>query len=156
MAGKRKSRNASTTKKASKKNQKENDTKYLSLNNKNTEQSQSIVANPKADVVIDSVDSLEKSNILSNEMNSSYDLEICLKQINILKEEIIQKEELIKVLKNKLKVYHTKLQNIRDASDSSDILDKWKDSALNMSQFIADRLGYTQGEVLEKFGLIEI
>ena len=89
------------------------------------------------------IESLE--NIIKQLSNDKLRLEQTLK-VN---------EELIKTLRRKILNYQQKSIENNNINSEMEEVERWKDSALTMSQFIAEKMGFTQGQVLEKFGMID-
>ena len=93
------------------------------------------------------------------EEKSIADLGKLINQLRTEKQNLEQnleiKEELIKRLKKKLLNYQQKTSIIENTSSDIEETERLRDSVLIMSQFIADKMGFTQGQVLEKFGMVD-
>jgi hypothetical protein len=65
------------------------------------------------------------------------------------------KDEIIKSLKTKLSANIKKADNINNNHEFELESERWRESALVMSQFIAEKMGFTQGEILQRFGMAD-
>ncbi|MHA1984755.1 MAG: hypothetical protein ACW967_10395 [Candidatus Hodarchaeales archaeon] len=65
------------------------------------------------------------------------------------------KDEIIKSLKTKLLTNIKKADNLNNNHEFDLESERWRESALVMSQFIAEKMGFTQGEILQRFGMAD-
>lgn len=127
--------------------------------NEQKKQSDKIIIEKNPDLLLE----YEKENKISNislfEEKSTSELKELINQLIAekidLEQNLKQKEELIINLKAKLLKIQEKTNISKNSSLNIEETEKWRDSALTMSQFIADKMGYTQGQILEKFGMVD-
>ena len=72
---------------------------------------------------------------------------------NRLKEELKKNKQSILKLQEDLRIARSLVEKRTTSDELDEISEKYKEAAYALSQFIADRTGHTQSEVLGKFGL---
>ncbi|MHA1991980.1 MAG: hypothetical protein ACW98A_13500 [Candidatus Hodarchaeales archaeon] len=65
------------------------------------------------------------------------------------------KDEIIESLKTKLSTNIKKADEVNNNHEFDLEIERWRESALVMSQFIAEKMGFTQGEILQRFGMAD-
>ena len=72
-----------------------------------------------------------------------------------VKDDLKSKELTIKELKSEIESLRKKIKSYEKLEALDQGASLWKDAAYGMSQYIADKTGYTQSQILKKFGVLD-
>lgn len=120
------------------------------------------ISHPTESSILSSNSNTEKNDSKKNK-DKNFDpieelkskIELFTKEKQTLENDLINKETVIKKLKIALEKCNQQQNNSRETHDYELESERWRESALIMSQFIAEKMGFTQGEILLKFGATE-